>query len=281
MAAVIDGKKISAKLLEELRTEERIRLSFGRQQLVMFSIMIGHNGPARSFLASLEKAASKIPLTIVSSFLSEEVGLQRILKCIKEPSSNITVGGVLLHLPLPKQCDKYREIILDAIGPLKDVGCLNPATKKILPPAVETMEKILSERRFLLKGKKIVVLGAGYLIGSPIIQYLNGKCEKTSVFKSKTSNGKEYESALREADLVICGAGKPGILNPIMVRPGAGVIDFGFGFRDGKPMGDLDTAADYLQDLSFYTPTPGGTGPILTAVVLENFFKLTRSYKKV
>ena len=66
-----------------------------------------------------------------------------------------------------------------------------------------------------------------------------------------------------------------------MIRPGAGVVDFGFGFKNEKPMGDLDTAADYLKDLGFYTPTPGGTGPILTAVVLENFYKLTQQYKKV
>jgi GxxExxY protein len=122
-----------------------------------------------------------------------------------------------------------------------------------------------------LKDKIVAVVGRGILVGKPIAEWLAGKCQEVIVFHSKNDlNG------LKKADLIISGVGKAGLIKPEILKPGAGVIDFGFDMKDGKISGDLDVQSLITnnQSLSFYTPTPGGTGPILVAELFRNFFKL-------
>ncbi|MDP3953294.1 MAG: bifunctional methylenetetrahydrofolate dehydrogenase/methenyltetrahydrofolate cyclohydrolase, partial [bacterium] len=81
---------------------------------------------------------------------------------------------------------------------------------------------------------------------------------------------------LKNADLVISGVGEANLIKSDLLKEGAGVIDFGYYyFEDGRLAGDLDMGSD-LEKLSFYTPTPGGTGPILVAKLIENFYKLNQ-----
>ncbi len=276
MVTAIDGRRMARNIILPLKKEEELRRKSNRQ-FCLVSAMVGRNTAAYSFLVEQNRVADEIGMTLVAYRRSEDIISPRLfLNVVREFSSNFTVGGVLVNLPLPKQYDDFKEKILDSIDPKKDVGCLNPITKNVLPPAVEVVNNILKEAGWSLEGKKVVVMGAGFLVGSPIVQYFGKLCGVMSVFTSKNAGGSVCESALRAADLVICGTGKPGILKPEMVRPGAGVIDFGFSLKDDKPMGDLDTSSPYISDLAFYTPTPGGTGPVLTACLFENYYKLTK-----
>ena len=137
-----------------------------------------------------------------------------------------------------------------------------------------------------LKNKIVAVVGRGFLVGKPIAEWLNGKCGKLIVLNSK-SNLRD----LQEADLVITGVGKAGLIKPTMLKPGAGVIDFGYdvkkirhekGEMGKKIFGDFDSSSlvpnlsPLLSHLSFsfYTPTLGGPDPILVAEIFKNFYKL-------
>ena len=83
-------------------------------------------------------------------------------------------------------------------------------------------------------------------------------------------------SVLKDVNLAILGTGQAGLIKPETLKEGAGVIDFGYGKNQlGKFSGDLDISGPELPRLKFYTPTPGGTGPILVAKLLENFFNLS------
>ncbi|GAJ03639.1 unnamed protein product [marine sediment metagenome] len=80
---------------------------------------------------------------------------------------------------------------------------------------------------------------------------------------------------LQKVEIVISGIGNAGLIKPDMLKEGAGVIDFGYNFADEKLTGDLDISSPQeLSKLLFYTPTPGGTGPILVAQLFENFYRL-------
>ena len=80
--------------------------------------------------------------------------------------------------------------------------------------------------------------------------------------------------ARRRADVVVAGAGVAGMITADMVRPGAVVVDVGINrvhdSLTGKDrlVGDVDPAA--AQVAGWFTPVPGGIGPMTRAMLLAN-----------
>ncbi|MBI2591404.1 MAG: hypothetical protein HYW34_01875 [Candidatus Brennerbacteria bacterium] len=141
----------------------------------------------------------------------------------------------------------------------------------MLPPAVGAVQEILFATSYSLLAKKVAVVGLGCLIGKPIATWLAGQCPEIYLL----ARGSDF-NLLKQADLVISGVGKAGLIKPDMLKDDAGIIDFGYEYSGGKPAGDFDVSqlSDVKSQLAFYTPTPGGTGPIVVAKIFENFYKL-------
>ena len=171
---------------------------------------------------------------------------------------------MIIQLPLPKNLN--REAALEALLPEKDIDALKE-NKTILPPAVEVVKDILEKMNFNLKDKVVAVVGQGLLVGKPVSDWLNDKCREIIPMNSKSD-----PALVQKADLVITGVGKAGLIKAASLKDGAAVIDFGFDSASGKISGDLDPTS--TEHLSFYTPTPGGTGPVLVAELFKNFYKL-------
>ena len=143
------------------------------------------------------------------------------------------------------------------------------------------------------RGKKIAVVGAGFLIGKPIAVWLmDNKIKELKIFEKGSLPAQAGDlSGLKEYDLVISGVGQAGLIKPEMLKDEAGIIDFGYSIEEaGKLRGDFDVsqmshayrqAGDVKGQLSFYTPTPGGTGPILVAKLFENFYNLNKDEKLI
>jgi 5,10-methylene-tetrahydrofolate dehydrogenase/methenyl tetrahydrofolate cyclohydrolase len=110
----------------------------------------------------------------------------------------------------------------------------------------------------------------GFLVGKPISDWLNGKCKEIYLLDVGSDLG-----ILKNADLVILGVGKTGLVKPEMLKENAFVIDFGYSMEDGKICGDFEPPSGHSPSAISYTPTPGGTGPILVAQLFENFYRLT------
>ncbi|MDP3015367.1 MAG: bifunctional 5,10-methylenetetrahydrofolate dehydrogenase/5,10-methenyltetrahydrofolate cyclohydrolase [bacterium] len=128
-----------------------------------------------------------------------------------------------------------------------------------------------------IKPLAIAVIGLGFLVGKPIATWLIGKCPEIYLL----GRGSDLK-ILKQADLIISGVGQAGIIKPEMLKENAGVIDFGYSIENGsgimnnelriKIRGDLDVSD--IHNSGFYTPTPGGTGPILVTKIFENFYRL-------
>lgn len=256
---VIDGKKIASKIIADLKKE-----SAPAKELA--AILVGENAASASFLRQKEKIAKDLGVSFrlynPSSALSEGELIVELKKIIL----NNQVGGFILQLPLPEKYD--RAIVLAALPADKDVDALIGGGKAV-PPAVLAVQDVLKEVNFSMADKVIGVVGRGLLVGRPIAEYFSGKCREVIIFHTKTDL-----SRIADCDLVICGAGKAGLIKPEMLKSGAGVIDFGFDMVNGKISGDFDTSSLAISNssLSFYTPTPGGTGPILVAELFKNFY---------
>lgn len=195
----------------------------------------------------------------------EEILEDDLIKEIKKIGQDAEIGGIIVQLPLPPHFN--RDQILAAINPKQDVDALTLESRKfVLPLPVEVIKDVL---RFVgedIKNKSIAVVGRGFLVGKPIIEWLESIKKPFKLFHSKS--GLE---GLKGADLVITGVGKAGLIKPKMLKSGAAVIDFGYDIIDGKIKGDFQPSEDFP---GWYMPTPGGTGPILVAEIFKNFYKL-------
>lgn len=284
---IINGKKIAAEILGELKL-------LPKPEKFLAGVLVGDNPASLNFLKQKEKMAKeldvdfrlyKFPIDIKNDDLRAEV---------RKIAERKICGGVVLQLPLPEHLNcRY---ILNAIPCEKDidvlgeraVGAFSAGRNLVLPPAVGTVEKILSVVGCELPVANIAIVGLGILVGVPIATWIMDKGREVYLLHK----GSGFET-LKMADLVISGVGKAGLITPEMLKPGAGVIDFGYSVVEAPLRTDADLTrknanakkkiyGDFNTELlstshialSFYTPTPGGTGPILVAKLLENFYML-------
>ncbi len=153
------------------------------------------------------------------------------------------------------------------------LGAFYTGRSAIVPPAAGTVAEILKLEKRDLRGLKVAMVGAGFLIGKPVGFWLQDKVAELVVLDSKV---KDLPAELADADIVISGAGQPGLFSAKQIKEGAVVIDFGFSRADGpngRIMGDFDPAGADAKRVD-YTKTPGGTGPVLVAKLFENFYTL-------
>jgi len=188
------------------------------------------------------------------------------------------VGGVIVQLPLLGQINS--QYVLNAILREKDIdvlgeralGAFYAGRNPVLPPSVATVDAVIQNLEVKIKNCRVAVVGAGFLIGKPIATWLAGKVKELYILDI----GSDL-SILKQVDLVISGVGKVGLIKSEMLKENAIVIDFGYSIDEsGKIKGDFDIndPRSKIQDPCVYTPTPGGTGPILVAKIFENFYTL-------
>lgn len=265
----ISGQTISREIVEQLQSLPKIKK-------ILAAVMVGNDPTSLSFLKQKEQLADQLGVDFRRYDLGEGMGNDALREEVGKISKQKSVGGVIVQLPLPEGINKY--YVLNAMGKEKDVDVLSERAlgafynnrNIVCPPAVETVKEIVTRLSINLSKSNVAVVGLGALVGKPIALWLMGKCAHLDLL----DKGSDL-AILSEADLVISGVGEAGIIDPEHLKPGAGVIDFGYYyFEDGRLSGDLDTTSPHIEKLSFYTPTPGGTGPILVAKLFENFYKL-------
>lgn len=264
----IDGKIIAEEILARLKSQKI-------PQKFLAGILVGENIASQKFLEQKKKTAAELGADFRIYKFREDISSDELRKEVCKISNQKTCGGVIVQLPLPSHINE--QYILNVAPPNKDVDVLGARalgdfyTKRsiVLPPSVETVKEIIKKFPLNLEESVVVVVGAGRLIGRPIASWFIGSAKELFVLDKGGDVG-----LLRKADLVISGAGAANIIEGEALKDGAGIIDFGYGkTKEGKICGDLNVNS-ILDHLLFWTPTPGGTGPILVAKILENFFKL-------
>jgi len=257
---VIDGRALAREIIEYLKTKPRPRKRLA-------AILAGSNASSVSFLKKKKEVADQLGVSFAVHQFNKNARSVKLLELFKDVAGDETVGGIILQLPLPKQFQ--RESFLKILPKEKDVDNLTGAAR-VLPPVVATTQTVLKKVRADTENKTVAVVGKGFLVGQPIIKWLQGKCKEVAVFNEKSGlNG------IERADIVISGVGKAKLFNAAVLKSGAGVIDFGYSFgKDNKLYGDFDPQD--TRRISWYTPTPGGTGPILVAELFRNFYMLNQ-----
>ncbi len=266
---IIDGKKIAAEIYQSLRNRPKPEKFLG-------AVLVGEDPASLNFLKQKEKAAQAVGVDFRLYKLSPESSKDELRAEIGRLAGVKNCGGFLVQLPLPSEPNPH--YVLNAIPKDKDVDVLSEAglgafyteRGRVSPPSVATVEEILNRSGLDLRRSTAVLMGAGFLIGKPVGFWLQKRVAELTVMDKESPHLREK---LKDADIVVSGAGVAGLFSDADLKEGALVIDFGWNKKNGKIIGDFDPEGAAEKGIS-YTPTPGGTGPILVAKLLENFYIL-------
>jgi methylenetetrahydrofolate dehydrogenase (NADP+)/methenyltetrahydrofolate cyclohydrolase len=256
----IDGKKIAEEILYDLSSMRNTL----KPVIKLGVLMQEGNKAVDSFVRIKERAAERLRVAVVREILPAGASTEEALTALKRLCKS--ADGVIVQLPLPSAIDT--NAVLKTVPPKLDVDALGPAKHFLQAPVVEAISDIFVRTGISARGKKAVVIGAGRLVGAPVAQFLRGLTAHVVVITDTHGSLEE----LYDADIVVSGAGVPGLIEPQMLKKGVVLIDAGTSEASGKLMGDATPAC--AQVTSVFTPVPGGLGPIVVAMLFKNLFTL-------
>jgi methylenetetrahydrofolate dehydrogenase (NADP+) / methenyltetrahydrofolate cyclohydrolase len=245
---IIDGKKISDKILNELRH----KIEKEKLKVKLAVVLVGDDFASKVYVKKKHEACKRVGIGFELFNFPVDILDKDLRGKIKEMAKSKNVTGILVQLPLPKNFNT--EEILEYVPKNKDAERISPV--------ICAVEEIIEEYKIDLKNKKIVLVGRGKLVGNPIAEWLKEKDLEFSNIED-----------IHKADIVITGVGKPKMITGGMVKEGVIVIDIGFSHdKNGKAVGDVDFE-EVAQKARLITPVPGGVGPITIACLLKNLVK--------
>ena len=282
MTQIIDGKKISQEIKDELREQVAEQKKLGKEAALAV-IQVGTDPASSVYVNNKKKACTYIGIGSLSYELPEETTEEELLALVEKLNGDASVNGILVQLPLPAQIDADK--VIRAIAPEKDVdgfhpvnvGRLSTGQKCFLPCTPAGVMEMLKECGIDPKGKDCVVVGRSNIVGKPMAMLLLAAHGTVTVCHSRT---RDLGEVCRRADILVAAVGKRNIITADMVKEGAVVIDVAMN-RDeaGKLCGDVDYGP-VAKKASYITPVPGGVGPMTRAMLMVNTLEAARLHGK-
>jgi methylenetetrahydrofolate dehydrogenase (NADP+) / methenyltetrahydrofolate cyclohydrolase len=276
MINIIDGKKVSAEIKEEIRLEVEKITEKGQRAPGLAVIIVGENAASKVYVNSKVKTCSALGIYSEKYNLDSELTEAELLKLIEELNNKEEIDGILVQLPLPKHIDEDK--VIEAIKPNKDVDGFHPKNlgklvigksgfKSCTPYGI--ME-LLKRYKIDLNGKDVVIIGRSNIVGKPLSIMLTNENATVTLCHSRTKNLSEKTL---NADIVVVAIGREKFLTEDMVKDGSVVIDVGINRNSlGKLCGDVDFE-NVSKKTSLITPVPGGVGPMTIAMLMKNTVK--------
>ena len=280
---LLDGKKTSADIKEEIALEVTELKDKGHKTPHLAAIIVGNDGASITYVNAKVKACERVGFESTLIRLPEDISEEDLLNEIAVLNVDNDIDGFIVQLPLPKHIDEQKVIM--AVHPDKDVDGFHPTNvgkmALNLPTFISATPfgilELLERYNVETSGKHVVVLGRSHIVGSPMSILLSQKRKvgnaTVTMCHSRTKNLKEITL---QADIIIAAIGIPEFVKADMVKDNVTVIDVGItriadsskkrGFR---LIGDV--AFDEVAEKSeFITPVPGGVGPMTIAMLLKN-----------
>ncbi len=280
---ILDGKKTSNDLKEEIAAEVVKRKASGKKIPHLAAILVGTDGASMTYVNSKVKACEKVGFNSTLIDLPEETTEEQLLHEIAELNNDKDIDGFIVQLPLPKHIDEQK--VLMAVDPDKDVDGFHPVNvgkmtldlPTFLPATPFGILELLKRYKVETSGKNVVVIGRSHIVGRPMSILMSQKREAgnatVTVAHSRT---KDLSEITRKADIIVAALGKAEFLTGDMVKEGVTVIDVGITRvkddtkkRGYRLAGDVDFES-VAPKSSFITPVPGGVGPMTIAMLLKN-----------
>ncbi len=286
MAEILDGKLLSQKIKEEIKSEIEKMTARGERPPGLAAILVGDNPASKVYVKSKKKACDYVGIYSEVLELPEQISEHELANVVENYNNNEKIDGILVQLPLPRHISEER--IIEAIAPNKDVDGFHPVNlgklvlgqETFLPCTPYGIVELLREYKIETKGKHTVIVGRSNIVGKPLanmmLQKNNGMNSIVTVVHSATEDLAYFT---RQADILIAAIGKPEFITANMVKNGAVIIDVGINRVDApetkkgyKLVGDV-AFDDVASKAKYITPVPGGVGPMTIAMLLKNTLK--------
>ena len=272
-ARILDGKRIAEDLLDELRARVLARKQRGQTVPGLAVLFVGNDPASAVYVRNKRRACKHVGFRSRDYDLAATATQAELTQLIDRLNADPGIHGILVQLPLPAHIDAAA--LINRIDPRKDVDGFHPENigrlalrqRGLRPCTSKGVMTLLAHTDRPVRGQKAVVVGVSNHVGRPLVlELLLAGCTTTACHKFT----RDLEAEVRQADIVVVAAGKPGLVKGEWIKPGAVVIDVGINrLDDGRLVGDVgfDAAA---QRASWITPVPGGVGPMTVATLMQN-----------
>lgn len=283
-AKIIDGKVLSAKLLDEVSDKiEDLRVNMQRVPCLAV-VLVGNDPASQVYVKNKKLACAKVGITSEEFVLSADTTQEKLVDLIHKLNKDINIDGILVQLPLPVHLNS--KVIIDTISSDKDVdgfhrynmGSLALNDPQISPCTPHGVMYMLDNHGVNYHGANVVIVGTSNIVGRPMALELINRGATVTMCNSKTT---DLPSKLALADIVVAAVGRPNMIKGEWLKDTAIVIDVGINrLENGKLCGDVDFASSVAK-VAAITPVPGGVGPMTIAMLMRNTLKCYQlHYKK-
>jgi methylenetetrahydrofolate dehydrogenase (NADP+)/methenyltetrahydrofolate cyclohydrolase len=235
------------------------------------TLLVGDDPASHVYVGKKHDASAEAGIESRDHRYAEATPESEILELLAELNADDDVDGILVQLPLPAHMDEPK--VTRSVDPAKDVDGFHPLNagrlflgEPLYVPATPLgVMRMLEEYEVELEGCEAVVIGRSEIVGKPMAMLLLAEHATVTICHSRTADLGEHA---RRADVLVAAVGRPGLVTPDMVKPGATVVDVGVNRTEAGLVGDVDPAVAEVAGLM--TPVPGGVGPMTIAMLLRN-----------
>lgn len=275
MYNIIDGKTISKKILEELKSKIHVLNVTGKNRVIA-DIVVGDDPATDVYVQNKIKKFNEMNIKLNLIKLQSDITEEKLINKIEELNNDIDTNAIFLELPLPAHINELN--VINKISPSKDVdgfsnmslGALFKNEKAFYPCTAEGIILLLKESNIEISGKNVVIVGRSNIVGKPLALLMLNENATVTICHSKTHKLKEI---CKTADILAVAIGKPKFIDSSYIKEGAIVIDAGINRinQNEKSIicGDVDFD-DVASHTSYITPVPGGVGPMTITVLIKH-----------
>jgi len=283
-AQLIEGRKIAARIKEELK-EEIGHLKTRGIQACLASIQVGDDPGSNVYIRSQRKSCENIGINYKLHKFEEKITQEEAVSFIQSLNQDKETNGIILQMPLPAHLDGRS--LQRLIKPEKDAEGVSPANMGMVvygeplmgPCTAMAVVELVKSTGVNLYGKEVTMVGHSDIVGKPTALLLLDKFATTSVCHIATGERGTLPEYVQRGEILIVAVGKANLIKGEWVREGAIVIDVGINRVEGKIVGDVEFEGA-RERASYITPVPGGVGPVTTAMLLKNTVTATKLQTK-
>lgn len=270
----LDGRLVSRLLLGELHTVVERAMKQAPRRPGLGVVLVGNNAASKVYVKAKKRAADRCNFHFELVHLPHDSSTADVVAAVQKFNADPMIDGILTQLPLPKQITPSH--VIQSISPHKDVDGIHPTNAARLavtpvdvmcPCTALGIRILLDQYSIPVLGAHAVVVGNSAIVGKPTARLLVHGGATVTVCDKYTA---DLRSITQQADLIISGVGKKGLITADHIRQGATLVDVGIIPTTLGIVGDCDASVRDVADA--VTPVPGGVGPMTIASLLLNTF---------
>jgi methylenetetrahydrofolate dehydrogenase (NADP+) / methenyltetrahydrofolate cyclohydrolase len=274
-ATIFNGRTLAQTLQQDITTEVARLTKTHHTTPTITTVIVGDDPASLLYLRLRENACKTVGIHTHRLPFPASASETEVLSAIRGLNKDPAVHGILVQYPLPPSF--HPNLFMSTVDPQKDVEGFHPLNlgrtlsgdERLVPCTPHAVLTILTHEHVPLKGADVVIVNHSIVVGKPLAALLINRDATVTVCHVFTKDLKQHTT---KADILVSGAGVPGLITEAHVKQGATVLDVGTKATSDGVLGDV--AFETVKDKAgFITPVPGGVGPVTTTMALFNMVK--------